>query len=207
MINCVTTEHRIGIFGRIVDAITKKPVPGALVEIQSKAAVFNRKIQLAALRFREQWAAMMQRPDRTTTRPDGHFYFTDLADGKYTLRVTHPSAGRRYGSAEQSVEVSNDGRKRLAVEIALPPTTVKGKIVASGQKNGIAMAEVRVKGSGESTFSDVQGRYILSGLEPSKRNRTIMVLALGYGVTSREVNLSEPGAVETLDFSLVREGR
>jgi uncharacterized protein YecE (DUF72 family) len=206
MIIWQTARHEVVIFGKAVDATTKKPVPGALVEIRSKAAAFEKKLQLAAMQYGDRWATMMERADRTITRRDGLFYFLDLPDGQYTLNVRHPSAGRRYGRVEQTVQLAHDTKKkRVRVEIALAPTTVKGRIVAPGQKVGVAMAEVRVKGSGERTFSDVQGQYLLTGLEPGKR--TVTVLAQGYGAASQVVNVPEPGALETLNFNLVREGR
>jgi hypothetical protein len=203
-----TARHVAAIYGRVVDATTKKPVPGALVAIRDTPAVFEKKLQLASMQYGERWATMMERPDRTTSRNDGQFCFMDLLDGQYKLSAAHPNAGRRYGQAEQTVtvKVSNDAKKkRVFVELALPPTTVKGKIAGPGQKTGVAMAEVRVKGSGEQTFSDVQGQYLLTGLEPGKR--TITVLAQGYGASSQAVNIPEPGALETLNFNLVREGR
>lgn len=206
MIRWQTVRHVVAIFGRVVDATTKKPVPGALVAIQDKPAVFDKKLQLASMQYGDRWATMMERPDRTTTRNDGQFYFMDLPDGQYKLSAAHPSAGRRYGRAEQTVQVSQDGKKKkVGVELALAPTTVKGKIAGPGQKAGVAMAEVRVKGSGERTFSDVQGQYSLSGLEPGKR--TVTVVAQGYGIASQAINVPEPGALETLDFKLAREGR
>jgi len=205
MIRWNTARHVIAIFGRVVDATTTQPVPGALVEIQDNPAVFDKKLELAAMQYGDRWATMMQRPDRTITRNDGEFYFMDLPDGQYTLSVAHPSTGRRYGRAEQIVDASHDAKKRVRVEFALPSTMVKGKIVGPGQQAGVAMAEVRVKGSGERTFSDVQGQYSLTGLEPGKR--TVTVLAQGYGIASQVVNVPEPGALETLNFKLVREGR
>jgi hypothetical protein len=205
MIRWQTARHEVAMFGRVVDFATRKPVAGALVEIHGKSAGFDRKLQLVAMQYGDRWATMMERPDRTITRNDGQFHFMDLADGQYTLRVTYPSAGRRYGRTEQSVEVSHDPKKRVRIEIALPVTVVKGKIAATGQKGGVAMAEVRMKGSGERTFSDVHGQYSLSAVEPGKR--TVMVLAQGFGPASQVVSVPEPGALETLNFNLAREGR
>ncbi len=205
MIRWLTARHVVGIFGRVVDSTSKKPVPGALVEIKDSPPGFGRKLRIGAMQYGDKWATMMERADRTITRNDGQFYFVNLPDGQYTLNASHPKAGRRYGGAKQLVHVSHDAKKRVRVEIELTPTTVKGKIFAPGQKAGVAMAEVQVKGSGERTFSDVQGQYSLTGLEPGKRKVT--VLAQGYEDTSQSINIPEPGALETLDFHLVREGR
>jgi hypothetical protein len=65
------------------------------------------------------------------------------------------------------------------------------------------MAEVRVKGSGERAFSDAEGHYVLAGLEPGKR--TVLAFAQGYRPASKQAAINEAGALETLNFELVRE--
>lgn len=206
MIRWETARHVVAIFGSVVDAVTKKPVPGAQVAIQDMPAAFKKTLQLKSLQFGGEWDTMPQRPDRTTSRMDGQFYFLDLPAGKYTLQANYSNAGRRYGQAQQTVQVVEDAKKKkVAIELALPPTVVKGKIVVSGQKAGVGMAEVRVKGSGERTFSDVQGQYLLTGMEPGKR--TLMVFAQGYVAAVQAVNIPGPGTLETLNFNLAREGR
>jgi hypothetical protein len=80
------------------------------------------------------------------------------------------------------------------------------------------MAEVSMKGSGERTFSDAQGQYVLAGIEPIElkngasvggrpaiTERTVRVSAQGYSDASKQVALNEAGALKTLDFELVRE--
>lgn len=173
------------------------------------------------MQYGDAWAAMTERPDRARTAPDGLFYFLDLPDGDYTLTASLAGMGRRYGTAQATATVSRDENgnfKRAFLDLALQATTVRGKITGPSHRTGVAMAEVRVKGSGERTFSDVQGQYVLSGIEPAVvkngasagsgppiTKRTVLVFAQGYRSASKHVALNEAGAVETLDFELVRE--
>jgi hypothetical protein len=60
---------------------------------------------------------------------------------------------------------------------------------------------VKVSGSGETAFSDNQGRYLLTGLE--KGLRTILVDARGYQPASQVVGLVAAGVEEILDVVLV----
>jgi hypothetical protein len=150
---------------------------------------------------------MAERPDRTHTTVDGHFHFLDLPAGQYTLTVTLPGSGQRYGQVQKTVTVPSpggDGKVIMAAaDMALPPTTLKGQIIKQGTTDPVVMAEVRVQGSGERTFSDGQGRYLLAGLEASaERARTVRVSAQGYQPTAQDVLLNQPGTEQTLNFSL-----
>jgi hypothetical protein len=199
-------RHRVAIAGRVLDAGSSKPVADATVSMTVMPAAFEKKLAVGSSACGSAWKDMPQRPDRTKTRKDGLFYFLDLPDGKYSLRASKASYGKRYGVAEQSVEVSRDsqGNFKIAfVDLNLPPTTIKGKITGSGHKSGVVLAEVRVKGSGERTFSDVQGQYAVTGIESGKR--VLLVSAQGYRTATENVTLAQPGASHTLNFSLNRE--
>jgi hypothetical protein len=87
-----------------------------------------------------------------------------------------------------------------AADMALAPTTLKGRITDQ-ESNPVAMAEVRVKGSGERAFSDGQGQYLLTGLEVGQR--TVLVSAPGYQPASQTALLNAAGTVQTLDITLV----
>jgi hypothetical protein len=191
----------------VLDAGTGKPVQGAVVVITGMPDAFKKKLEISALPYGNRWNTMLERPDKTRTRPDGLFYFLDLPDGKYSLSASIPSCGGRYGTVEQPATVSRSagGDTKIGfVKCALPPTLVKGKITASGHKTGVALARVRIKGSGERAFSDAQGQYTVVGIEPGKR--TLLVSAQGYREESQACTLGGPGASETLNFALTREG-
>jgi len=201
-------RHQVAISGHVSDAETGKAVGGAEVRITDWPEAFKSTLEAASVQYGTRWDSLAERPDKTRSRDDGLFYFLDLPDGKYTLRARLPSFGKRYGEAQQEAVVSRDtdGRvKRAAANIPLKPTAVKGKIMAPGQKSGVLMAEVRVKGSGERTFSDRKGNYALTGIENGKR--ILQVFAQGYSLAEEEIVIATPGKSETKDFNLVREGK
>lgn len=194
-------RHQIAIAGQVANAQTGKGMEGVRVEITAAPAVFTNFLKLRQIQF-ENWEAMAERPDRTRTAADGSFRFLDLPNGQYTLTASLPGAGSRYGVAEARVTVARDANERItraAATIALPPTTLKGRIKAEGGGD-LQLAEVRVKGSGERAFSDVEGKYLLAGLE--KGERTVLVSAQGFKTKSHNVTLGQAGSVQTLDVTL-----
>ena len=199
-------RHRVAIAGRVLDAATGKPVADAAVSMTAMPAAFEKKLALASLAYEDRWNTMLERPDRTRSREDGLFYFLDLPDGKYTLSASIPSYGNRYGAAQQLAAVSRNSKadtKIAFVTLKLQPTAVKGKITGPSHKAGVVLAEVRVKGSGERTFTDEQGQYAVVGIEPGKR--VLVVSAQGYRSETQPVTLANPGTSQTLNFSLTRE--
>jgi protocatechuate 3,4-dioxygenase beta subunit len=165
-----TFGHRARIAGRVTDAATGRPLPGARVAIASGP--------------------------EATAAADGVFRFLDLPAGNYTLTASLPGKGSRYGTASKPVAL---GGALAKVDLALPATTVKGKVKdPSGQ--AVRMAEVRVQGSNESAWSDAQGNYVLSGVEAGARR--IAVSASGFEKVSEAVTLGQPGAVVTRDVTL-----
>ena len=206
MIAWQIARHHVAISGRVTDGETGKPFSGAGVTITEMPSAFKRKLEGASLQYGNRWAVMAERADKTLSRADGLFYFLDLPNGKYTLGASLPSSGKRYGSAQETATVSRDAKgniKMASVNFILRPTTIKGRITGPAHKNGVVMAEVRVKGSGERAFSDAHGQYVLAGLEPGKR--TVLAFAQGYRPASEAVELSEPGASHTLNLVLVRD--
>lgn len=200
------TRHRVAIAGRALDAGTGKPVADATVSMGKMPAALEKKLAIASLSHGDRWNSLVERPDRTRTKKDGLFYFLDLPDGEYSLSASIPSYGKRYGTEQQSAAVSRDKKgdiKAAFVTLRLQPTAVKGKITGPGHKTGVMLAEVRVKGSGERTFTDAQGQYSVAGIEPGKR--VLLVAAQGYRAQSQPVTLGDPGTSQTLNFTLVRE--
>ena len=142
-------------------------------------------------------------PIRQLTAADGHFHFVDLPDGSYTLTVSLPGSGTRYGAAQAPATVARtaQGKITMAVsDLALPPTTLKGKVSGPNAIN-VVMAQVRVSGSGERTYTNSQGQYLLAGLEVG--NRTVIVTAQGFQPVTQTVTLGTAGSERTLNFSLV----
>ena len=223
MIKLRTIRHQVAIAGRVTDALTGRPLGGALVSITPDAMppAFKSLLKARAMQYGEPWTTMSERPDRARTAADGIFYFLDLPDGDYGLTASLADMGKRCGSAQANATVSRDKNgdiKRVFLELAIQPTTVRGRITGSAHKSGVVMAEVRMKGSGERAFSDGQGQYVLSGVEPIElkkgvaskarpgvTERTVLVFAQGYRPASKPVALNEVGTIKTLNFELVRE--
>lgn len=230
-------RHQVAIAGRVTevteaqtdrqtDQETGRAIADAQVEIKDAPAAFKAWLAMRAIQYGDRWEAMPERPDRTRTAADGHFHFLDLPAGQYTLVASLPGAGTRYGQSKaMTVTVSQDKDGKYTytpepAELNLPPTTVKGRITTQekGQneedqvEKPVAMAEVRVVGSGEHTYSDTQGDYCLTGLEvnkengiPKKRILELKVSARGYLDDKKPVELNQPGQVQSADFKLSRK--
>jgi hypothetical protein len=199
-------RHQVALAGRVIEAqITSQPISGARVEITSAPAAFTDWLALRALQYGDRWAALPERLDRTRTAADGHFHFLDLPNGPYMLTASLPSLGQRYGTVQATVTVVRNAEGAVTLvplELALPPTTLKGLITDQATGNALLMAEVRVQGSGERTFSDEQGNYLLTGVEPGKRS--VLVFAQGYTQATQTVLLDQAGVVQTLNFNLAK---
>jgi Carboxypeptidase regulatory-like domain len=193
-------RHQVAIAGQVSDAQTGQVIPGARVELSPLSGPFKTRLALQAMQYGERWQAMTERADRTHTANDGSFHFLDLPDGRYTLTVSLLGAGTRYGLAQSTVAVSRQGDRiqRATADMALPATTVKGQITNS-EGAPVVMAKVQMVGSGESTFSDSQGNYLLTGLQSGQR--MVTVTAQGYELISQGTPLSQ-AEVKTLDFTL-----
>ena len=161
------------------------------------------------------------RPDRTRTADDGGFYFMDLpaielSDTIYALKVRLPGAGTRYGKqAHVDVPVVRDDagnvKSMRVAAILLHPTTLQGWIV-DPDGEPVPLAEVRVKGSGERTFTDAyedtkgnpgddtKGHYRLTGLEAGLRG--IRVSAQGFKTVDIDDVVLAWGKTEFLDIKL-----
>ncbi|MDC0832589.1 hypothetical protein CKA32_000473 [Geitlerinema sp. FC II] len=199
-----TIRHQIAISGRVSNARTGNPCQGVQVEITSAPAEFIAWLALKALPHGDRWFDLPQRADRVRTTADGHFHFLDLPNGDYTLTASAPRQGSRYGTAETTVTVSRNVDRIVAAtaDLALSPTTLRGRIT-NASADPISFAEIRVRGSGERTFSDRSGHYQLLPLEASTHiDRTVIVSAVGYQSISQTVALDRAGVVRTLDVAL-----
>ena len=190
MVSWEITRHQVAIAGRITNAQTHRAIPGAWVEITAGPPAF-----LASGSSR-----------RTSTAADGHYHFLDLPDGQYTLAVSLPGSGTRYGVAQTQATVSRDTSGKIVMvsaDLALPPTTIKGTVTLKDKGDPVMLAEVCVQGSGESTFTDSKGGYMLVGIEVNPLGpRRVTAMAQGLPTVTNTLQLSSAGAVEVLNFVL-----
>ncbi|MBU1232457.1 MAG: carboxypeptidase-like regulatory domain-containing protein [Proteobacteria bacterium] len=197
-----STRHQVAIAGQVIDKQTGWVIAGARVEISSSPPTFEEWLSERKKQYGDGWEQMEERADRVRTAADGHFHFVNLPGGQYTLTASLLNRGSRYGTAQSNVAVSvaANGDVTMAIaDIALPPTTIKGKVTKQGD-GVITLAEVKVKGSGERVFTNSKGEYLLTGLE--KGERTVLVSAQGCKTGSQTTQLTR-GAVKTLDFVLL----
>jgi len=197
-----TARHRAALGGRVKDARTGEPLAAVRVEIAAGPAAFTSRLDLLVRQHGDLWATLAERPDRTRTARDGFFRFLDLPAGQYILSASLPGSGTRYGTATAGVTLSSDAQGDTlpgTVDLELPATTIQGRI-RSTPNAPVWMAEVRIQGSGERTWSDAQGQYVLSGIEAGARKLTIS--AAGFGVKSEAVTLGQPGEAVTRDATL-----
>ncbi|MEB3180874.1 MAG: carboxypeptidase regulatory-like domain-containing protein [Nostocaceae cyanobacterium] len=158
--NSEQIRHKVAIAGCVIDAVTKQAIQGAAVEIKGKNLL-------------------------TLTREDGSFYFQDLPNGSYNLDIWAANLGSRYGVASVTdVSVPN-----LEVKVQLQPTRLVGQIQRQDNNLPIAKAIVKVRGSELQTFTDKDGRYILS-CEMQKGSPTIEIYAKGFSTEIQKVTLT-----------------
>jgi hypothetical protein len=200
-------QHAVAISGRVTDAQTNTGIGRARVEITAGPAEFMNALVLRAAAVGRGWAGQQDRPDRKLTAADGHFHFLDLPNGTYTLTATLPGTGSRFGTAQITPAVSRDSLGNLIMttaDIQIPPTTLTGRITEQGSGDPIFMARIRVVGSNETTYSDDQGDYRITGLETG--HREIKISAQGYNSASDSVDLTIAGTAVTRNIALTATG-
>lgn len=200
MAQAAEIRHQAAIVGRVTRRTDGRPIASATVTISAASASFAQWLALKALEHGAAWDALAIRPDRTLTAGDGHFCFPDLPDDTYAVRAAWPAQGSRYGAASAFATVARDASgtiKVAALELLLAPTSIVGSVRAKGA--AVPMASVRLKGSGESTFTDATGHYVLAAIEPGPR--TVHAEGVGLASANSTVKVDGAGASATLDFS------
>jgi hypothetical protein len=196
-------RHQVAIAGRLTDAVTGTLLAGCRVQLTSVPAAFAAWLASRALEIGARWESLPVRPDRAVTQGDGHFHFLDLPDGQYTVAASLPPAGTRYGTAQVGRTISRDAGGTIArqtADLALPPTTVRGRVTGPGNV-AVQLAWVRVRGGVENTYTDGLGEYVLTALEAG--SRALLVSASGFQ-PSPPVSVSlQVGTVATMNVSLL----
>ncbi|APR86349.1 Hypothetical protein A7982_11698 [Minicystis rosea] len=190
-------SHRLSIAGKVIDAVTSRPIALALVVIEAAPPAFHPRLN-----------AKGERTDQTTTAEDGCFRFTDLPDGTYEIAVSIPGGGRFYGATRHDfivpgdlVTTSPDGGAALDIPlVAMPPTGVRGQILGA-ESAPLPMARVRVQGSGEKAYGDAEGRFFLTGVEPGLRR--LEISAPGYEPARTTVTVTEGALTPMSPLELV----
>lgn len=176
-----TTRHKASIAGYVTDAVTGLPIPDAIVLLIGKT-------------------------QQVVTRKDGFYHFVDLKLGTYSISVTAPLCGTRYGTGKVLgilAQNAPDGRSKIdpKASLALPPTTLTGTIRQSSDGTAVKGAVIRLLGSESRTVSDKDGNYMLAGITASSPN--VQVSAPGFVTAVQKTKLTA-GLATQLSFSLVK---
>lgn len=205
MSNWEVIGRKVALNGRVIDEQTGGPLAGARINITQAPREFTEWLALKAVQYGAKWNILAERPDQTYTATDGSFYFLDqpLPKGVYNLTAFMPGSGSRYGTVSEKATISRDklgNIKLVSIDIAMPPTTVKGSITDKNTDDPITMAEVRIQGSAKCVFSNDRGEYILTGLEAGKR--TVQIFARGYKTACKTIAIKKAGTTQPVDFNL-----
>jgi hypothetical protein len=148
------------------------------------------------------WVEVVELNLQTQTAEDGSFFFIDLPVGSYTLEISVPRLGTRYGTKEQNVTLSTAANRTLtSVDVQLVPTSITGQVTDKNTKQAIANALVQLLGSEIQALTNSQGQYVIFGIPVCKP--TVQVSAQNYQTSqSQPVQLSQGKGI-TVDFSLV----
>ncbi len=172
-------RHRVAIAGSVTDSVSGRAIAGAIVEL-------------------------LDPPLQTFTREEGSFYFIDLPVGSYTLNISAPLFGTRYGVVNGlNILVQNtvDNQPILdsKARVRLTPTTLVGRVTRNDNNQPIERAIVQLRWSTVQTLTDKEGRYTLSGLLAGEP--TVQASAKGFSTSIQKVVLTA-GAETTANFSL-----
>jgi len=172
-------RRKAAIAGFVTDAITGLAISNAVVKITAKNL-------------------------EREAGPDGFFYFPDLRAGTYTLTVSAPVLGSRYGVVKitgVSVQNAVDGRPifNTKASVRLPPTRVSGTVTRSSDGQPLVKAAVRVLGGEAKCLTDQNGKYVLTGLYAG--TPTVQASAADRATSAKKVTLAA-GQETVADFSL-----
>jgi hypothetical protein len=212
-------RHAVAAAGRVLDAVTGKPLAGALVEITAGPPEFE---QFRAILAQDPaWTRRRERPDRTHSRTDGIFVFLNLPPGEYRLRISYqpqaeglppvvrPAAGAGgYASSEVAATVFDGrdaaGRVRVdALEVKLAPTRLHGRVTRRSDSEAIVGAKVRLRGDYRTLTTDVDGRYEFTRLVATRL--IVEASAPGFVAATSDPVAITPGGDHVADFALEAE--
>lgn len=190
----IEIRHKVAIAGTASDKVTKQPITDVIVELFGQ----DLHIQMSekgSLYLINQQTGLVRLPTSLSKIQNGFFYFMDLPNGEYTLKVSAPKLEKRYEKfKEQKITIPN-----LQANVQLSPTQLVGQVKRSDNNEPIAKALVKLGGSEYQTLTNDKGEYILLGVVASKP--TVQVSHPKFERSSKQVELIA-GIERIQDFSL-----
>jgi hypothetical protein len=186
-------RHTVVIAGTVTNAINGQRLSDAVVELLGSNLHIQTGVDGSFYLIGDQLTEPVKLPTWLSKIQDGFFYFMDLPPGEYTLKVSAPNLGSRYEpSKEQKVTVPN-----LQLNVQLSPTQLVGQVKGSDNVNTIPNALVQLRGSETQTFTDKEGKYLLSGIQAG--TPTVQVSEQGVVKYTQKVKLIA-GEIITANF-------
>lgn len=199
-------RHQVAIAGKVTGPVSGQGLGHVRVSIVDAPDEYLEWLAVKQSIAGDAWHKTARRPDRVMTQPDGHFHYMDLPDGDYILHAAFPNKSTRYGGIQRSVTVSRTEEGNIVMaqaDMVLPATSISGTVTRQGDGTPVVMAKVMLVGSGENTFTDENGDYLLSGIEASlTQNRIVSVSAAGYQDQTQPVSVTASGIVVTQNVTL-----
>jgi Carboxypeptidase regulatory-like domain len=190
----IPIRHKVAIAGTVNDEITKQPIVDAVIELVSQ----NLHIHICeegSFYVIDRPKGLIKLPTSLAKIRNGFFYFMDLPDGEYTLKVSAPNLESRYEPVKEQRVIAPNWQ----FLVQLSPTRLIGQVKRSDNNEPIANAVVKLGGSEYQTFTDEKGEYILLGIVASQPK--VQVSHQRFEQSFRTVELTA-GKEHIQDFSL-----
>lgn len=149
----------VTVSGRVVDAVTGKPVPGAKVVLIARRPPTGFGHGYTG----HDGPIIEQQTDYAFTDANGRFSFGRLPEDvpQFSLRLTHAD----YSSASAIINFAPPKKQYQATITMHPGIRVRGRIVDSAN---LPVVGARVSHADKDAFADRQGRFVLSGVTASE---------------------------------------
>lgn len=164
------------IHGRVIDALTGKPIEGADVRLSD--SVIEQEIK--RVDGRAVSTRMFVRSNRTFSQNDGSYAFDGIREGAYRLFLLHPMylpscmpPGASSGSQCNPITVAADQRVNDANSSMHPGAIIRGRVL---DKDGHPVKGASVKpeftppdqGGANSAMTDANGRFDITSVPPGQ---------------------------------------
>ncbi len=164
------------ITGTVTDTQTGAPISGASVGIYDQFSLVA----------------------TATTDPNGQYLVTGLAPDNYIVVASAPN----YSTDFVGAKVTSNTTTTANLALNPLPGALMGKVTGADTTNPIPTARIEVRNGPilvATTFTDAQGNYQISGLEPG--TYTVTASAAGYEQQSKNATINV-NAITTLNFAL-----